>query len=155
MGCARGGPVNVNISAATVESIPILFTPRKNAEAVVEYTMGLITAESRNIVRAGAAFEREVLCTGYYRNDLSGLELSKKALGIIEYGAVGPLVGELAKGFGMEVVAYDPYVSEGKMRRNSVEKVGLEDIPRSSNVVAIRVRLTYEARNLIGERGSP
>ena len=152
VGCARGGPVNVNISAATGRGIPVLFTPGRNAEAVAEYTMGLIIAESRNIVRAGAALKEGIWRADYYRYDLSGPELSGKTLGVIGYGAVGLLVGELAKGFGMKVVAYDPYVPEEEMRRRGVEKMDLEDLLRSSDIVTIHVRLTPETRNLIGER---
>ncbi|MEM3607915.1 MAG: 2-hydroxyacid dehydrogenase [Candidatus Bathyarchaeia archaeon] len=152
VGCARGGPVNVNVSAATNKGIPVLFTPGRNAEAVAEYTIGLIIAESRNIVRAGAALKEGVWRADYYRYDLSGPELSGKTLGIIGYGAVGLMVGELAKGFGMKVIAYDPYVPEEKMRQHNVEKVELAELLRSSDIITIHVRLTPETRNLIGER---
>lgn len=152
VGCARGGPVNVNVSAATERGIPVLFTPGRNAEAVAEYTMGLILAESRNIVRAGAALKDGVWRADYYRYDLSGPELSGKTVGIIGYGAVGRIIGELAKGFGMKVIAYDPYVSEDEMRQRNVKKVELEELLRSSDIVTIHVRLTPETRNLIGER---
>lgn len=152
VGCARGGPVNVNISAATEKGIPVLFTPGRNAEAVAEYTMGLILAESRNIVRAGAALKEGMWRADYYRYDLSGPELSGKIIGIIGYGAVGRMVGELAKGFGMKVIAYDPYVPEDEMHRRGVKKTDLEELLNSSDIVTIHVRLTPETRNLIGEK---
>ncbi|MEM2123440.1 MAG: 2-hydroxyacid dehydrogenase [Candidatus Bathyarchaeia archaeon] len=152
IGCARGGPVNVNISAATEKGVPVLFTPGRNARAVAEYTMGLILAESRNIVRAGSALRGGTWRADYYSYNLSGLELSGKTMGIIGYGAVGIMLGELAKAFGMKVLAYDPYIPDEEMHLRGVEKVGLEELLRSSDIVTIHVRLTPETRNLIGER---
>jgi D-3-phosphoglycerate dehydrogenase len=152
MGCTRGGPVKVNVSAATGRSIPVLFTLRRNAEALAEYTMSSIIGESRNIVRARAALKEGIWRADYYRYDLSGSELSGKTLGVIGYGAVGLLIGELAKGFGMKAIAYDPYVPEEEMHRRGVEKMDLEDLLRSSDIVTIHVRSTPETRNLIGER---
>lgn len=152
VGCARAGPVNVNVRAATERGIPVLYTPGRNAEAVADYTLGLIIAEARNIVRAGTALKQGVWRSDYYRYDLSGPELSSKTIGIIGYGAVGVMVGDRAKGFGMRVVAYDPYVSGEKMVKHGVSKVELDELLRSSDIVTIHVPLTPETRGLVGER---
>lgn len=150
--CARGGPVNVNIRAATEKGIPVLYTPGRNAEAVAEYTMGLILTEARNIARAATALRQGVWQSDYYRYDVCGPELLGKTLGIIGCGEVGMMIVDRAKGFGMKVIAYDPYVPDEKMTKHGVSKVELDELLRSSDVVTIHVRLTPQTRGLIGER---
>ena len=153
IGCARGGPVNVDIDAATMRKIPVIYTPGRNAEAVAEYTIGLILAYMRNIVSAHQLLKRGVWSDEFYSYDMCGHELSGLTLGLIGLGRVGLEVAKRAQAFNMRVVAYDPYVSHEVMKRAGVEKKeSLEELLREADVVSIHVRLTPETFHMIGER---
>lgn len=153
VGCARGGPVNVDVDAATMMGIPIINTPGRNAEAVADYTLGLILAHSRNIARAHLLLKQGKWSDEFYDYDVCGHELSGMVLGMVGLGRIGVEVAKRAKAFGMRVIAYDPYISEEKMRECGVEKrEELEEVLRESDFLSIHARLTSETRHMIGER---
>ncbi len=152
VGCARGGPVNVDVDAATMMGVPVIYTPGRNAEAVADYTMGLILAMSRNIVRAHVKLKEGVWSEEFYEYRHCGDELSGKTLGLVGLGRVGVEVARRAKAFGMRVISYDPYVSREAMASHGVEKTELETLLRESDFVSIHARLTPETRHMIGER---
>ncbi len=151
IGCARGGPVNVDVDAATMMGIPVIYTPGRNAEAVADYTMGLILAMSRNIVKAHVRLKDGVWSEEFYDYRYCGDELSGKTLGLIGLGRVGVEVAKRARAFGMKVISYDPYVSEAAMTSYGVEKVELDKLLHESDFVSIHARLTTETRHMIGE----
>lgn len=152
VGCARGGPVNVDVDAATMKGIPVLYTPGRNNEAVADYTMGLILAMSRNIVKAHLKLKQGVWNEEFYEYRHCGDELSGKTLGLIGFGRVGAEVAKRARAFNMRIISYDPYVSIEVMASLGVEKVELENLLRESDIVSIHARLTPETRQLIGEK---
>lgn len=153
IGCARGGPVNVDIDAATMRGIPVIYTPGRNAEAVAEYTIGLIIAYMRNIINAHQLLKRGVWSDEFYSYDACGHELSALTLGLIGLGRVGLEVAKRAQAFNMRVVAYDPYVPHEVMKRAGVEKKeSLEELLKEADVISIHTRLTPETFHMIGER---
>ena len=152
IGCARGGPVNINVQAATRRRIPVLFTPGRNADAVADYTLGMILAETRNIARADASLKQGAWRADFYRYDLSGPELSGKTLGLVGIGSVGAKVCARARAFGMTVLAYDPYVPAENVRSLGAEKVELDTLLERSDFVSAHARLTFETRKLIGAK---
>jgi D-3-phosphoglycerate dehydrogenase len=77
IGCCRGGPVNINVAAATARGIPVVNAPARNSQAVVEFTIGLILAECRGIGRAHAALSQGVWLGDLYRYDRTGRELAR------------------------------------------------------------------------------
>jgi phosphoglycerate dehydrogenase-like enzyme len=99
--CARGGPVNVNVDAATARGIPVVFTPGRNADAVADLTLGLILAAARHIARADALVRGGAeYWSKETRATLVGAELGGKTLGLVGFGNVGRKVLERALGFG-------------------------------------------------------
>jgi D-3-phosphoglycerate dehydrogenase len=153
IGCCRGGPANVNVRAATLKKIPVLFTPGRNADAVADYTIGMMLAESRNIARAHADLKK-----GLWRGidlmnyDNTGSELASKTLGIVGTGNIGLKVAERAKSFGMKILAYDPYVTKEKMEAAGLESVDLETLFSQADFVTIHARATPETKGLIGRK---
>jgi D-3-phosphoglycerate dehydrogenase len=152
VGCCRGGPVNVNARAATLKKIPVLFTPGRNADAVADYTIGMILAESRNIARGHADLKRGLWRTDLYDYDISGPELAGKTLGIVGIGSIGLKVAERAKGFGMKILAYDPYVAEERIEAAGVKCVDLETLFSRADFVTIHARATPETKGMIGKK---
>ncbi|MEM3693891.1 MAG: 2-hydroxyacid dehydrogenase [Candidatus Bathyarchaeia archaeon] len=152
IGCTRGGPVNVDVKAATERGIPVLFTPGRNADAVADFTMGLILAQLRNIARAHDDLKNGFWNLAYNRYESLGFELKNRVLGIIGLGHIGSKVAERAKGFGMRVIAYDPYVSEKNALRMGVRLVSLKSLLRRSDIVSLHCRLTKETIRLIDEK---
>ncbi|RLI46760.1 hypothetical protein DRO64_00440 [Candidatus Bathyarchaeota archaeon] len=152
VGCMRGGPVNIDIDAATMLGIPVLRAPGRNAEAVADYTIGLIIAHVRNIVRACTLLKQGIWRDEFYFYEECGFELENKVLGIVGFGKVGREVAKRAKALQMRILAYDPYVSPNLMKSLGVEPTTLEKLLEESDVVTLHVRLTDETRHMIGER---
>jgi len=151
--CTRGGPVNVDIEAATKRRIPIIFTPGRNAETVAEYTIGLMLVESRNVIRAHMDLIKGMWREDYYYSyDVCGPELTGKTLGIIGFGAIGKRVAEIARVIGMNILVYDPYVPDEEVSKRGAKKVNLEDLLKNSDFVTIHARLTPETRGMISEK---
>jgi len=89
IGCTRGGPVNVDVEAATERGIPVIYTPGRNADAVADFTIGLMIAEARNIARAHNSLKSGRWDLAYNRYENLGPELAGKILGIIGFGRIG------------------------------------------------------------------
>lgn len=149
--CSRGNPRNVNLEAATKKGIPVLHTPHRNADAVADYTFGLILAESRNIARAHCKLKNEgVWEKEFYTYKISGPELSGRTIGIIGFGTVGLKVALRARGFGLKILAFDPYVPPEKIESYGGKSVDLETLLKESDYVTIHVGLTPETKKMIG-----
>ena len=100
---AGAGFDNVNLEAATAKDVVVMNTPGQNSNAVAELALGMIVYQARN-----------------HFNGTSGTELKGKKLGIHAYGNVGRLVANIAKGFGMEILAFDPFIAKETMEAEGV-----------------------------------
>ncbi len=96
---AGAGYDNVDLKAATAKNVVVMNTPGQNSNAVAELALGMMVFQARN-----------------HFNGTSGSELKGKKIGIHAFGHVGQLVGKIAKGFGMEVYAFDPFIAREKIR---------------------------------------
>ncbi|MEM2906359.1 MAG: 2-hydroxyacid dehydrogenase [Candidatus Bathyarchaeia archaeon] len=152
IGCTRGGPVNVDVEAATRRRIPVLYTPGRNADAVADFTLGLIIAELRNIARAHASLKQGVWNLDYNRHENLGPELGGLTLGIVGLGSIGSKVAVRARAFGMRIIAYDPYVSPERFKEAQAERVCLSTLLRSADIVTLHCVLNEETRGLIGAK---
>jgi len=156
IGVSRGGPVNVNVEAATSMGVVVLRAVGRNAVSVADQTLGMMLSESRNIsrlhhsLRTGQYF-KEVDEHGRqrYMSGFRWMELEGKKLGLIGYGQVGERVAARAKAFGMNVMVYDPFVDAEMLRGEGCVKVGFDDLLASSDIVSIHARLTPETRHMI------
>jgi len=123
VGRAGVGVDNVDVPAATKRGIVVANAPQSNVVTAAEHTMALLLALARNIPQAHASL------TGgaWERSKFSGVELYEKTLGILGFGRIGQLVAQRARGFGMHVIAFDPYVSAERYRELGVEKAESSD----------------------------
>jgi D-3-phosphoglycerate dehydrogenase len=118
VGRAGVGVDNVDVTAATKRGIVVANAPQSNVITAAEHTMALLLALARNIPQAHASL------TGgaWERSKFSGVELDGKTLGILGFGRIGQLVAQRARGFGMRVLAFDPFVSAERFRELGVEQ---------------------------------
>src|SRR5690606_26947359 len=109
--------------AATKRGIIVANAPESNVVTAAEHTMALMLALARNVPQAHAA----LVAGRWERSKWSGVELQGKTLGILGFGRIGQLVAQRAQGFGMHVIAYDPFVSAERYRELGVEKAESSD----------------------------
>jgi D-3-phosphoglycerate dehydrogenase / 2-oxoglutarate reductase len=143
----RGGPVNVNVEAATQHGVTVGYTPARNATATAEHTVAMLLSAVRGIPRADAAM-RKGEWKGDYTWETAGFELETATVGLIGYGAIGKMVARILRGFGATVVVYDPFAKLGE--EDDVEPVTLADLLRRSHVVSLHARETEESRGILG-----
>ncbi|MDL2215184.1 NAD(P)-binding domain-containing protein [Dysgonomonas sp. OttesenSCG-928-M03] len=130
---AGAGYDNVDLEAATANGICVMNTPGQNANAVAELAFGLAVYAIRN-----------------FYNGTSGTELSGKKLGIHAYGNVGRNVARIAKGFNMEVYAFDPFLSAEAIEKEGVKAVGsVEELYSTCQFVSLHIPATAETKNSI------
>jgi len=148
---SRGGPVNIDVTAARARGIQVVNTPGRNASAVAEFTIGAILSQTRLITRGHDSLRRGEWRGDLYRADLTGDELSEMTVGIIGYGHVGTRVVRLLKAFGCRILVCDPYVQLAvEDLRDGVEQVGLDRLLAQSDVVSLHPRVTDETRGMFG-----
>ncbi len=123
MGRAGVGVDNVDVPAATKRGIVVANAPQSNVITAAEHTMALLLALARNVPQAHAS----LIGGAWERSRFSGIELHEKTLGILGFGRIGQLVAQRAKGFGMRVIAYDPYVAAERYRELGVEQAHSSD----------------------------
>jgi D-3-phosphoglycerate dehydrogenase len=144
----RGGPINVNVEAATERGVRVCYAPGRNATATAEFTIGLMLSALRRIPHTHAALTLRGEWGGaYYTYESTGLELESCTVGLVGYGAVGSRVARILAGFGARVLVYDPYAKDvpGLV-------ADLDELLRGSDVVSLHARLTPETRDMIGAR---
>ncbi len=131
---AGAGFDNLDLAACTSRGIVAMNTPGQNSNAVAELALCFMIYMSRNQLTAG-----------------TGSELKGKVLGIQAYGNVGRLVGNLAKGFGMTVMAFDPFVPAEVMEKEGVMVArDLEDLYSHSHFISLHIPATEQTKNSIG-----
>ena len=150
--CTRTQPVNVNVPAATALGIPIFFAPGRNAQAVAEFTVGLLIAETRNIARAHQALAAGQWRTDLYLYDNAPRELRGQTIGLIGFGSIGRLLPAMLRPFGLRVLAYDPYVEDAVFETHGAERMKqMDELLATSDIVSLHARVTPETRGFIGE----
>ncbi|MCX8187568.1 MAG: phosphoglycerate dehydrogenase [Nitrososphaeria archaeon] len=139
---------NVDLKKATELGIIVTYTPGANTIAVAEHTFALILSLIKNIPRLNEVAKRGEWAG---RRELNR-ELYGKVLGIIGLGSIGRAVAAMAKGFGMEVIAYSPHVKKEDAERLGVKLVSLEELLQKSDVISIHTSYSPEKYHLIGEK---
>jgi D-3-phosphoglycerate dehydrogenase / 2-oxoglutarate reductase len=123
IGRAGVGVDNVDVPAATKQGIVVANAPQSNVVTAAEHTMALLLALARNVPQAHAS----LVAGRWERSRFSGVELMEKTLGVLGFGRIGQLVAQRAMGFGMRVIAFDPFVSAERYRELGVEKADSTD----------------------------
>jgi D-3-phosphoglycerate dehydrogenase len=146
IGRAGVGLNNVDVAAATRAKILVTSTPDQNAISVAELAMGLILSLARKIPAADA----DTRLGNWNRMKFLGVELYGKTLGLVGAGRTGYLTGRRAQAFGMNVIAYDPYLSKDNILLSELnaELTSLDDLLRRSDVVSCHLPTTPETEDL-------
>ncbi|MDP2749805.1 MAG: NAD(P)-dependent oxidoreductase, partial [Nanoarchaeota archaeon] len=139
--------IKVSLDALRDEKKYLMSTPGTNARAVAELVFALILRDLRYISQAHDALVNDGKSI---KKSAIGRELFDKKIGIYGLGQIGPVVAQIANGFGMNVFAFDPYVSEKTMKELGVKKAGsLEDLCEGAFVLTLHAKLTGETRNSV------
>jgi len=146
VGRAGVGVDNIDLEAAKKHNVTVVNSPTATTLAVAELTVGLLLATAREIPRADAAMKKG----DWLKKELEGVELNGKTLGIIGYGRIGMEVGKRAAAFGMNVVAYDPFISEDEIKARGAEPVSIQDLYEWSDFISLHLPLDVQTRDLIG-----
>lgn len=147
IGRAGVGVDNIDVTAATQKGIVVVNSPDGNTLAAAELTVALILALSRKVAQADASLK----AGKWERKKFTGTELYGKTVGIVGLGKIGYSVAQRLRGFEVELIAYNPFVSDEQTRRMGVEPVSLDELLRRSDYITVHTPLNDETRNLIGE----
>jgi len=151
IGVMRAGTENIDLEAAKELGIGVLNVRGRNAQAVAEFTLGLLLAETRNIARSHHALMQGTWRKEYHNSNAIP-EVHGKVLGIIGLGEIGIRLARLLSGFEMKkILVHDPFVSAEVMAEVGAESVSLEVLCRESDYISINARLTEETRHLLSD----
>ena len=137
---------NVDIPAATAAGVMVVNAPTSNIVSAAELAISLLLASARFISPAHAALK----AGKWARSKYTGAELFEKTLGVVGFGRIGQLVAHRMQAFGMNIIAYDPYLQPAKAAQLGVELVELDDLLKRSDFITIHLPKTKETANLIG-----
>lgn len=147
IGRAGVGVDNIDIEAATQKGILVVNTPDGNTIAAAEHTVAMLLALSRNIVPAGISLKNGT----WERNDFIGVELYGKVFGTVGHGRIGREVTKRVQAFGMQLVAFDPFISTNAAEKSGVRLVDRDALFTESDYISVHTVLTPETYHSIGE----
>ncbi|SDQ74951.1 D-3-phosphoglycerate dehydrogenase [Curtobacterium sp. UNCCL20] len=138
---------NVDIKAATTAGVMVVNAPTSNIISAAELTVGHILSLARHIPAAHAS----LAAGAWKRSAYTGVELYEKTVGIIGLGRIGALITARLQAFGVQVIAYDPYVTTARAQQLGVELVSLEDLLKRSDFITIHMPKTPETLGMISD----
>lgn len=149
VGRAGVGVDNIALDTATSLGVAVINAPAGNTIAVVELFFGAVISLLRHIPRADSSMH-----SGRWdRSALLGSELKGRTLGIVGLGRIGGEVAPRARAFGMNVIAYDPYIAQSRFEALRVQEIkSLEGLLEQSNILTLHTPLTEETTGMIGKR---
>ncbi len=147
IGRAGVGVDNVDLAAATRRGVLVMNSPGGNTVSTAELAVGLMLALARNLAPADLAMKGEK----WDRKSFAGVELFGKRLGVIGFGRIGREVAARCRAFGMEVQAFDPFVSPAVAEQAHVKLRSLEEVLQTSDYLTLHTTLTKETKHLLGK----
>ena len=165
----RGGPrANIDVDYATQKGIPVFFTFGREALPVADFTLGQVLAITRKIVRADSELHKGVFTApaGEFGSEKDviwdmnaegpwqsrkGIEMEGKTYGLIGFGTVGKEVAKRARGFGMNVLVYDPYQKAEVVAAYGATKVELNDLLRASDIISFHAKVNDSNKGMVGK----
>jgi D-3-phosphoglycerate dehydrogenase len=148
IGRAGVGVDNIDADAATRRGIVVMNTPGANAVAVAELALALMISLARKLPMANATMH----AGKWEKKNLQGTELRAKTLGILGLGRIGFEVARRARGFGMEIIATDPFVSAAVARENGIALVPVEELFEKADYLTLHVGLTPQTHGIINAK---
>lgn len=145
VGRAGVGVDNIDLQAATNHGVVVMNAPDGNTISAAEHTFAMMMATARRIPQA-----YQSLSAGKWdRNAFRGVELNNKTLGVIGLGRIGTEVAKRAKAFHMNIVAYDPFLTEERAEKMGVEKATVDEVAGKADFITVHTPLTKETHHLI------
>jgi D-3-phosphoglycerate dehydrogenase len=148
VGRAGVGVDNIDLAAANQYGICVVNTPQATTQAVAEHCLGLILALARAIPAADAGLKSG----SWLKNDLMGIEVHGKILGVIGMGNIGSAVTRLASAVGMHVLGYDPLIPANEIQKRGANPTVLNDLYFQSDFISLHLPLSAETRGMISEQ---
>ncbi len=138
---------NVDVPAATARGVMVVNAPTSNIVSAAEHAVALLLAAARHIPAADAGLR----AGKWARSSLTGTEINGKVAGIVGLGKIGQLVAQRLAAFGVELIAYDPYVAPARAAQLGIELVSLDDLLKRAELISIHLPKTPETLGLIGK----
>lgn len=174
MGVAKGTPATVDYDAILEASLELSYTPGRNRVAVAEFTLGLMIAVARKLTLSCTGLAKgehvgETMEDIYDVPDVKnvtfgpldekhpfvdygiGFELYGKKLGVAGYGAIGREVAARAKAFGMEILAYDPYMPKERVEADGAKAVDLDTMLSESDIISIHLPVLPSTKGMVNK----
>ncbi|GIX38625.1 MAG: D-3-phosphoglycerate dehydrogenase [Silanimonas sp.] len=145
IGRAGAGVDTIDVEAATDRGIAVMNAPDGNTLAAAEQALALLFALARHVPAADAGMKAGL----WPKNGLTGFELEGKRLGVIGLGRIGSTVARKARGIGMEVAAYDPFLPPAAAAKTAVPMMELEALLAWADIITLHVPRTKETTNLL------
>ena len=145
IGRAGVGVDNIDLDAATRFGIVVINAPDGNTVTTCEHTFAMMMALARHIPQA----YRKTVSGEWDRKTFVGVELRNKVLGIIGLGRIGTEVAKRARAFGMDIIGYDPFMTEERAEKLGIRLAGLDDTIRQADFLTVHTPLTSETRHMI------
>lgn len=148
VGRAGVGVDNIDLNAATQHGVLVVNAPDGNTIAATEHTIAMMLALARNIPQAVAKMKNGV----WDKKAFLGVELRNKVLGIIGLGRIGSAVARRAQALEMDIVAYDPYITEEKAAQLGIKLDSLEGVLKQADFITIHMPKTKETYHMLNEK---
>jgi len=145
------GVDNIDITAAKEKNIIVFNIPNISFSSVAELTFGLMLSITRKISLADSQLKKNI----WRKSELYGNELNSKSIGIVGLGRIGGRVAEIAKGFGMNIIACvkdDSFERRKALKELGIEIVSLQELLKKADIITLHVPLNEETRNLITKK---
>lgn len=136
---------HIDLVAAQKWGVTVMHTPWAHRESAAQLTWSLVMAIATQILPA----QSQVLSQKWSRELLKGFELYGRTYGVVGLGRIGTRVAEIAKSFGMRVVAFDPYQDAETFQKRNIERLGLEEVFHQADIVSLHVPKTPETHQFI------
>ncbi|HVQ36557.1 MAG TPA: phosphoglycerate dehydrogenase [Pyrinomonadaceae bacterium] len=147
VGRAGVGVDNIDVPAATARGIVVMNAPDGNTITTAEHTMALLIALARRVPQANSSLR----AGKWERKKFIGVELQGKTLGVLGLGRIGRTVASRAHAFGMNIVAFDPFIAPDQARDLGIEVVPFDDVLARADFLTVHTPLTTETRAMVGK----
>lgn len=147
IGRAGVGVDNIDLNAATSQGIVVINAPDGNTITTCEHAFAMMMALSRHIPQA----HKKTTSGEWDRKSFLGVELRNKVLGVIGMGRIGSEVAKRAKAFGMDIIGYDPFLTEERAEKLGVKLGSVDEICAKADFITLHTPLTNETRHMIGK----
>lgn len=146
IGRAGVGVDNIDLDAATKRGVVVINAPDGNTIATCEHTFAMMMAVARSIPQA----YKKTVGGDWDRKTFVGVELRNKVLGVIGMGRIGSEVAKRAKAFGMDILGYDPFLTEERAEKLGVKLATVNEIAAQADFITVHTPLTPETRHIVG-----